>query len=468
MKKSCTVVSIILIVLFILTSSALADGERQSGAFTYRIKGNGTAAITSYKWPDSIEDIYIPRMLDGYTVTEIAAEAFANLTYDSNGHLARNTIDSAREWEPKYTVGSLVIPDTVTTIGEKAFWGLFFQTKNITIPSSVQHIGAGAFSNIKGVEQFTVVSNPVYAAIDGVLYHKPSKALIAIPIDIRLESSTLYYENSARKYVNLLTIPDGIMSIADYACFGMGRRSILVTIPKTTEHIGNWAFAHSNIVTEYVAYEMQIAGDKAHLEPQIVLSETISHIGEGAFYKVGDDKLTIYNKIDLQATQITEIPSYAFAVTAGEFLFPSQLQIVGPYAFYDAYFSDFFFPPETLVQIKEYAFSKANFGEGLHLAELSKLKVIENSAFYQASTTISSLILPEGLEEIGHNAFAEMKCHYLSTLSIPSTVRSIGDDICNRNDVYLEVVPGSYAALWAYENGYMIQNTGDEDTSWLN
>lgn len=466
MKKSCTVVSIILIVLFVLTSSALADGERQSGAFTYRIKGNGTAAITSYKWPNSIEDIYIPRMLDGYTVTEIAAEAFANLTYDSNGHLARNTIDSAREWKPEYTVGSLVIPDTVTTIGEKAFWGLYFQSKSITIPSSVQYIGAGAFSNIKGVEQFTVVSNPVYASIDGVLYHKPSKALIAIPIDIRLESGKLYHQNSEKVYVNLLTIPDGVISIADYAFFGMGDAHplLLVTIPQTTKHIGNWAFSHSCIATNFIAHEMQI-GSKAYLEPEIVLSETISHIGEGAFYKVGDT--TLYHMIDLQATQVTEIPSYAFAMTASEFKFPSKLQIVGTYAFYDAFLWDSFLP-ETLVQIKEFAFSKADFGSSLQLAELSKLKVIENSAFYQASTTIGSLILPEGLEEIGHNAFAEMKCHYLSTLSIPSTVRSIGDDICNRNDVYLEVVPGSYAALWAYENGYMIQNTGDEDTSWLN
>ena len=78
------VISCLLTVALLLTLAmpvAMAEGERKSGAFTYRIKGNGTAAITGYDWATmKYQDIYIPRMLDGYTVTEIGEEAFANIS----------------------------------------------------------------------------------------------------------------------------------------------------------------------------------------------------------------------------------------------------------------------------------------------------------------------------------------------------------------------------------------------------
>ena len=58
-------------------------------------------------------------------------------------------------------------------------------------------------------------------------------------------------------------------------------------------------------------------------------------------------------------------------------------------------------------------------------------------------------------------------CQDLKTITIPASVTSIGEDVCARKSVYLNVEPGSYAALWASENGYMTTGTGAEDTSWL-
>ena len=75
-------------------------------------------------------------------------------------------------------------------------------------------------------------------------------------------------------------------------------------------------------------------------------------------------------------------------------------------------------------------------------------------------------VLPSGLKDIGKSAFKN--CKYLEILTIPASVTSIGKDVCTRESVYLNVEPGSYAALWASENGYMTTGTGAEDTSWLN
>ena len=82
------IVSWLLAVALFLTltmPAAMAADEKKSGDFFYRIKGNGTAVITGYDWNGNQgKDIYIPNSLDGYTVTEIAEEAFARIQRDEN------------------------------------------------------------------------------------------------------------------------------------------------------------------------------------------------------------------------------------------------------------------------------------------------------------------------------------------------------------------------------------------------
>ena len=63
--------------LLLICSTALAD--TQSGLFTYTLKGNGTAVITGFDWDaNGNNDVYVPRMIDGYTVSEIGPFAFSD------------------------------------------------------------------------------------------------------------------------------------------------------------------------------------------------------------------------------------------------------------------------------------------------------------------------------------------------------------------------------------------------------
>ena len=77
MKK---VIFLILVVLLIAMSiNVIADGDRQSGLFSYQLKGNGTAVITGFDWDaNGSNDIYVPRFIDGYSVTEIGSFAFSD------------------------------------------------------------------------------------------------------------------------------------------------------------------------------------------------------------------------------------------------------------------------------------------------------------------------------------------------------------------------------------------------------
>lgn len=76
-RKVLFVLFITAIVLMLSCVSALAL-EGKSGPYSYSVKKNGDLCITHFDWDAyGDEDVYIPKMIDGYTVTEIGEYAFS-------------------------------------------------------------------------------------------------------------------------------------------------------------------------------------------------------------------------------------------------------------------------------------------------------------------------------------------------------------------------------------------------------
>lgn len=479
MKRLVALLLSMVLLATLVPQISMADGERQSGAFTYKLKGNGTAIITGYDWKSMEgQDIFIPRMLDGYTVTEIGEKAFGHYATDENG-----IPDDAYY---SYCAKSLVIPDTVTTIGPKAFMGLLFETFSITIPASVQYIGPGAFS-INGIGQFVVEpSNPVYATIDGVLYNKQKKELVAYPLSKAKQSVSISGNDIGR-----ITIPDGIVSIGDYAFWGIPANQIVI-IPPSLRRIGNYAFAYSGI--RHIGYGAPYKINDCEIKP-FSYEDSIEELGEGAFYKAFT-KNENRPSIHLWGTSITEIPKLAFYgcyisteinlgqhVTIGEKAF-AELSVGERYSKGEVTTITM---PASLKTIETSAFSNitsanqlvfswpdspanATIGEKAFLnSEIRKIDLPNGLAKIEADafngTKLTEVVLPQGLKSIGDCAFKNAP---LKKLSLPDSLTTIGNDIASKTSVSLQVIPGTYAALWASENGYIIESTHEEDSSWLN
>ena len=465
MKRLMSLLLSMVLLVTLVPQIAIAEEERNNGAFTYKLKGNGTAVITGYDWENNQgKDIYIPRMIDGYTVTEIGEKAFARLTYDNNEVITPTF---------QVTTGTLSIPDTVLYIGEKAFMNIYFEKDTITIPASVEYIGAGAFSNC-GCKQFVVdQKNNVYATIDGVLYNKKKKELVAYPARFSVSGNA----KDERFYI---TIPEGIVGIGDYALFGLGDVThawgISYRLPSTLEYIGDYAFAYNYgfSVDRTVSYN----GYTTSKERGIYLPDSLATIGEGAFYNICSSnrrKKLIF--ADLSNTQITEIPALAFwgvSLSGDIFVFPNALISIGPKAFENARITNQlnYAPnlPAALTHIGENAFANAYLGKGIIFPTDSCLISIGDGAFQGSSFEQlhfdGEISLPSKLESIGEKAFWDID--YLKWIVIPSSVEKIGKDMCSSYTTSLSVKSGSYAALWASENGYNTNQSGTEDTSWLN
>jgi hypothetical protein len=129
------------------------------------------------------------------------------------------------------TVSTLVIPGTtngypVTSIETNAFADNFYLT-SVTIPDSVTNIGYGAFALCTSLTTITVNAlNPAYSSAAGVLFNLNQTTLIQYPIG-----------NAATSY----TISNSVTSIGD-AAFANCASLTSVTIPASVTSIGEYAF----------------------------------------------------------------------------------------------------------------------------------------------------------------------------------------------------------------------------------
>lgn len=91
------------------------------------------------KYTGSSRDVVIPDEIDGVAVVEIGFYAF----------------------EAKYDVRSVVVPETVTLIGECAFMDCA-SLETVNIPEAVTGIDRGAFAACTSLKEITIPSNVTY------------------------------------------------------------------------------------------------------------------------------------------------------------------------------------------------------------------------------------------------------------------------------------------------------------------
>ncbi|OUQ45103.1 leucine-rich repeat domain-containing protein, partial [Lachnoclostridium sp. An118] len=187
-RKLAALLLSLCMVLGMLPMTVFAAGGTTTSGLTYEDNGD-SVTITGYTGNEA--SVVIPNEIEGKPVTAIGERAF----FKNN------------------TLTSVAIPDSVTGIGDYAFYesGL----ENINIPAGVTTIGMGAFELCKSLSSVTFAEGSRLSSIG---------------------DSAFYMTWS----LTSIEIPDGVTGIGDYAFYESGLENI--NIPAGVTMIGMGAF----------------------------------------------------------------------------------------------------------------------------------------------------------------------------------------------------------------------------------
>ena len=391
----------------------------EDGLFEYEVEENGTGSeyqcgvrITRYKGPDSGE-VFIPKTIGGYEVKWIGGR-----------------------WQDKvfqgYTgITSIVIPDSVTSIGESAFYDCK-SLAEITIPDSVTEIGNSAFGYCTSLSKVKLSKN-LTGIGSGVFSGCTSLAEITIPDGVTSIGGSAF---SGCTSLAEITIPDSVTEIGSSA-FHDCENLTEITIPDSVTEIGNYAFYNcislSKVKLPNGLTKIGYSAFRGCINlTDITISSDNKNFSsvDGVLFSKDMSTLLVYPAGSKRSTYIvpdgvTEIGNDAFyrCTSLSKVQLPNGLTKIGNYAFRDCINLTEITIPDSVTSIGRFAFSGCT--------SLSKVDLPKNltgiySGVFSGCTSLAEITIPDSVTEIGDSAFSD--CTSLAEIVIPDSVTEIGSN----------------------------------------
>ncbi|MBE6757878.1 MAG: hypothetical protein E7552_04940 [Ruminococcaceae bacterium] len=486
MKRVISIVLTTALLLSCASGVTLVGSAAVEGYYTYYVEAGGaTISIVD----DAISgEVIIPPTLGGYPVTAIGEGAF---------------------WNSDVVV-SITIPASVTTIGDGAFSSCDALVE-VNYPENITDWGEWVFSNCTSLPSFVLPDG--VQAVTAYMFNGCSALTEVILPDSVVQIDEAAFMNC--ESLAEIAIPDGVTEIGDNAFYGCHSLTA-VAVPDKVIHIGTQTFAYCDNLASltvsadnatyhseenciiHTADKTLVAGCYTAIIPadgsvtvigdgafdsclnltSVTIPESVTRIGEMAFFQCGITELTI-------SASVTEIGRGAFAccyelsritVAEGNGTYHSDENCIihtadkvllqgcnnatipadgSVTSIAEAAFAmcslDAITIPADVTHIGVYAFSGCNVLSTVMVADGNKTyHAVGNCLIYTKNKELiagfkNSVIPDDGsVTSIGPYAFFQ---HYsLTSVAIPKSVTSIGEGAFEGCDFLATVYYGGEAA----------------------
>ena len=330
-----------------------------------------------------------------------------------NGGVIPVKVIGRRAFYNNDTITSVVIPDSVATIGSSAFSGCSnLTTVTISENSQLTSIGYNAFS---GCSSLTSIYIPDSVTTIGEYAFVSCSNLIIVTISENSQLTTIgEYAFSHCSSLTSIYIPDSVTTIEEFVFYNCSKLTIYC---EASSEPSGWAYSWNifsnsstllrcSVVWNCISFE--ITDEGFHLA--VVLNAN------------GDKHITIVG-YSSSSTNVV-IPSL---INVNEEVIP--VKVIGRRAFYNN---------DTIISV----------------AIPNSVATIGFSAFYNCSS-LTSIFIPNSVTAIGSEAFYE--CDSLTSIYIPNSVTSIGSSAfygCFNLTICCEASsePSGWSSSWNYSN----------------
>lgn len=439
------------ILSFALLFSVTTGFHITANALTYEkfeyVVENGEVTITDYAVSKEDTQIIIPDSIDGYPVTAIGDGCFYFWEYSEIYN---------EETRINFITKNVTLPSTLKTIGAGAFMGMVGLTE-IELPETLEYIGEGAFY-LSGLTYVEIPASVRYIGLDAfttcyrVLNSSVTPSYDFPDIYITIDSGNMYY----KMWNDILFNKDGTRLIQDFS-----QDISVLTIPDTVQSIDSGAFGYS--------YTLE----------KIIISENVQDIGYAAFYTctaleeiLVDSSNEYYCSADgvLYTKDMQRLLCFPSCLNIAVFTVPDGVKIISEYAIqYSEYLTEI--DLNNVETIEAFAFHYSS----LKNATFSQtLQSIDSFAFY--GSDVESVVIPDSVTSLGSEVFSHCtglksicigtgiteladllfeECTALETIEIPESVTSIAADCFAGDDferLTIRGALGSCAQQFADEN----------------
>ena len=381
--------------------------------------------------------------------------------------------------------GDITVPNTVTTIGDEAFYYRGIST--ITVPNSVTSIGEYAFFLVSNVIYSGTATGSPWGARsvngyveDMLIYADATKntllaclptatGAITIPNTLTTISHDAFTDCTKLTSITIpnsvtnigsyafyncngltsITIPEGVTTIGDYAfqyCTGLTS----VSIPSTMSSIGKLAFEYCNALTRVDISDLAAWCGISFAADDELWSDFFGS-ESNPLYKA---KHLFLNGVEAEniviPNTVTSIGDFAFncCKSLRSVVFPNSVLTIGKHAFNGCDSLRSVVIPSSVKTISANAFYLSNNLSEVHISDITSWCSISFGEYgnplmggghlYLNDDEVTHLIIPDSVTNISDNAF--YNCHGLTQLTLGKDLQNIGTNSFSRCTDLSEII----------------------------